>query len=360
MTRGFPSVYTVGIVGCGRIASLLARDKLRSHPCTHAGIFHDHPRTRLVAGCDIRASRRAQFSCDWGVPAARVYADHYEFFSHERPEIVSIATYTESHAEIAIAAARNGARIILCEKPMARTLDEADRMIEVCRDEGALLVVHHERRWSAICREVRRIVHSGEIGEVRSVVGNVLTGEPHPDWHARPEISGGGPTLHDGTHLFDLIRYTCGEIVSIHGETERKNPELKVEDTSRAVMRLANGAIAFVECGGRRGYFNFELDIQCARGRIQVGNALLRFWSVGPSPRYEGFTELSEKPFPVQWTPRDYFPFIVDEMISAYESGIESVSSGVEGRAALAAVLAVYGSTTPLADTPFQLSRPRE
>ncbi|MEK8023660.1 MAG: Gfo/Idh/MocA family oxidoreductase [Candidatus Hydrogenedentota bacterium] len=341
-SKGDTRPYTAAVIGCGRVGSLLARDKLRHQPSTHAGIYAAHPRVRLIAGCDRRASRRAEFACDWGLPAFRVYADHRQMLEEMRPDIVSIATYTDSHAEITIAAARAGASIILCEKPMARTLAEADRMIEVCLAEGAVLGVHHERRWSRIFREARRIISSGEIGEVRTVIGNVLTGAPHPDWHARPEVSGGGPTLHDGTHLFDAIRYLCGEIAAISGRTERKNPDLLVEDTGYAVMRLANGGIVFVECGGRRKYFNFELDIQCSRGRIQIGNAVLRLWTVGPSPRYEGFTEFSERVFPVGWKPDDYFPFIVDELMDAYDSSRPSLSDGHEGRAALDAVLQVY------------------
>jgi predicted dehydrogenase len=340
--------WRAAVIGCGRIGTLLEKDPLRGHPCTHAGLFAAHPRVRIVAGCDIRSSRRARFAVDWKIPASGVYEDYREMLDATHPEMVGIATWTNSHFAITVAAARAGARIILCEKPIARSLEEADRMIEVCRDEGALLAVHHERRWVRSFRTCRKLIADGEIGEIRTIVGNVLTGEPADDWHARPSVSGGGPTLHDGTHLFDIIRYLCGPIVEIEGETEHRDPAgeaarpLGIEHTGRALLRLENGAVAFIECGGRRGYFHFELDIQGTRGRIRIGNAENRIWTVGPSPRYEGFTEIAERPFPVS-DEDEYFPHIIDEIIDAYETGRPTISSGENGRAALSDVLAVYG-----------------
>lgn len=335
------------VIGCGRVGSILEQDRLRSHPCTHAGFLEHHPRTRLVAGCDTRADRRARFSVDWGLPAAAVYEDYREMLRDVRPEFVSIATYTDSHAAIAIAAARAGARIILCEKPMAMTTDQATAMIETCRREGALLAVHHERRWSRQHRLARRIIDEGAIGELRTIVGHVLTGEPPRDWHAHLAVSGGGPALHDGTHLFDAVRYLGGEIVAARGETRRADPSLPVEDTLYAVLSLSSGALAFLECGGRRRYFDVELDIQGSKGRILIGNAVFRLFQTGPSSRYENFVEFLERPLPADDAP-DYFPWIVDELLDAAESGRPSVSSGEDGRAALKVILDLYAFASSL------------
>lgn len=329
------------------MGSLLEHDALRSHPCTHAGFLARHPRTTLVAGCDLDAGRRARFSTDWGVPASRVYADYRELLAVERPEFVSIATYTDSHAAIGIAAARSGARIILCEKPLARTVDEGRSLLEVCRAEGVLLAVHHERRWSRQHRLARRLIQEGAIGELRTIVGHVLTGAPPRDWHARPSVSGGGPALHDGTHLFDVVRFLGGEIVAARGEARRADPELAVEDTLYAVLELSSGAVAFLECGGRRRYFDVELDIQGSSGRILIGNAVFRLFQTGPSPRYEGFTEYLERPLPEDDSP-DYFPWIIDEILDAADAGRSSVSSGEDGLAALAVILDLYARSSPI------------
>lgn len=330
------------IIGCGRIGSILEHDRLRRKPCTHAGLFAKHSLTELIAGCDIDASRRAAFSRDWGIPASMVFEDYREMLSKVKADIVSVATWTESHAEIVIEAARSGAKIILCEKPMAISIDEADRMVEVCDSLGVTLAIHHERRWELSYRSVKSFIEKGGLGEIRTIIGHVLTGTPKKDWHSIPQLSGGGPALHDGTHLFDVMRYLCGKVVEVKGETERHDSELKVEDTARAVMRFENGAVAYIECGGRRKYFDFELDIQGTLGRIIIGNAVMRYFGVGPSQRYENFTEFTERQFPMLDEPQ-YFPFIVDELMSAHRTGRRSISSGEDGRDALRAVLAIYG-----------------
>lgn len=336
--------FTAAVVGCGRIGSLLARDHLRSHPCTHADIYARDPRTRLIGGADFRATRRAQFARDWGVPASAVFPTHIELLKQFVPDILSVATYTESHARITVDAARAGVKIVLCEKPIALTDAEAQWMIDVCRNHGTLLAIHHERRWVRGYRIARELIEDGQLGEIRTIVGNVLTGSPDPDWHSDPNVSGGGPTLHDGTHMFDILRYLCGEVVEVTGEIECANPKLRVEDTSRSVLKFAGGAVAFVECGGRRGYFNFELDIQGTTGRMIIGNGLRRFFSIGPSSHYEGFVEFVERPFPNDDRP-DYYPHILDDILDAWEMGRDSVSSGADGAAALKIVREIYRSS---------------
>ena len=284
---------------------------------------------------------------DWGVPAAHVYHDFRKLFASVVPDMVAVATYTESHAEIVIAAARAGVKMILCEKPLALNTAQADNMIRVCREEGTLLAVHHERRWTNYYRTAKKLIESGEIGDVMTVIGNVLTGPPNPDCHSNPRVSGGGPTLHDGTHLFDIIPFLCGKIVSVKGETESKNPKLQVEDTARILMRLENGALVFAECGGRRKYFNFELDIQGTNGRIKIGNAGCELYTVAKSGRYEGFTEFKKRDFP-ELEDSEYFPFILNEIATAYDICQPSISSGEDGREALANVLKVYESREKL------------
>lgn len=345
---GARAPYRGVVIGCGRVGSLLEHDALRSHPCTHAGFLARHPRTILVGGCDLRADRRARFSVDWGLPATDVYADYRDLLAEVRPDFVSIATYTDSHAAIAVAAARAGSRIILCEKPMALNIREAEWMIQSCRDAGAILAIHHERRWSRQHRLAKRLIDEGVLGELRTIVGHVLTGPPSRDWHASPSVSGGGPALHDGTHLFDAVRYLGGEIVASRGEARRADPELPVEDTLYAVLELSSGAVAFLECGGRRRYFDVELDIQGSLGRILIGNAVFRLFQTGPSPRYENFTEYLERPLPDEDAP-DYFPWIVDELLDAREAGRPSVSSGEDGLAALKVILDLYARSAPIA-----------
>ncbi|MBI4827269.1 MAG: Gfo/Idh/MocA family oxidoreductase [Nitrospinae bacterium] len=156
--------YRVGIIGLGRIASLLEDDPLRGKPATLAGAFAAHPKARIVAGCDINTERRGLFARRWGVK--KLYADFHDMLARERLDIVAVASWTETHAEAVIAAARAGARGIYCEKPIAINLAQARRMIAACRRSGAAMVVGHERRWA---RPYRAILgnHTAELYETR-------------------------------------------------------------------------------------------------------------------------------------------------------------------------------------------------
>lgn len=340
--RGRP-VYRAALIGCGRVGSTLEEDRLRPHPCTHAGIWAAHPRTRLVAGCDTDADRLAAFGRRWGLSPDHLYEDHVDLLAREEPDVVSIATWTESHAEITLAAIRAGAKIVLCEKPMAVTVEEADAMVRAARAAGTTLAIHHERRWEPAYRMAKELIDEGRIGEVRTVVGNALTGRPSAGWHADVANVGGGPLLHDGTHLFDVLRYFCGDLRWVWGHIERRTPGIRVEDVAVAAMEFGHGVHAFVEGGGLRRYFNFEIDVQGSEGRILIGNAVLRLFVTAPSPRYEGFVEFTEVPFPTNGFAH-YFPAIVDDLLEAHEAGRDPLSTGEDGRAALEATFAVYES----------------
>lgn len=334
--------YKVGIIGCGRIASLLEKDYLRPHPCTHAGGYAAVPRYELKAACDIDKGRLECFGKAWGVK--KLYTDYLKMLENEDLDVVSICTWTESHSEICISAANAGVKGILCEKPMALNLAQADEMLKACEKNKVKLVIAHNRRWYPIYQRVRGAIQKGLLGEVRTVVGNVLTGKPPGDWHADYNGSGGGPFLHDGTHLIDILRFLIGNIDWVFGHIERRSCDISVEDTAYAFLHFRNNAHATVEGGGLRNYFNFELDIQGSEGRILIGNACATFWKTEKSHRYVGFTELSEKPFPSVNNHKNSYIICAEELIECIEKNKESISSGYDGRAALEIIMAVYYS----------------
>ncbi|MGQ9629666.1 MAG: Gfo/Idh/MocA family protein [bacterium] len=336
-------MYRVGIIGCGRVASLLESDPLRPHPCTHAGGYAAVSKTRLVAGCDINPQRLRDFKERWGV--SRLYTDYREMLKRERLDLVSVCTWTDTHCEIVCAAARAGVRGIVCEKPMALDLGQCDRMIETCDKRGVKLVINHERRWESHYIKAREMVRAGYIGELRTIVGNVLLGKPRRgSWDSHYRLVGGGPLVADGTHLLDIMRFFAGDVEWVSGWVRREDREVDVEDTACGILYFKSGAIGFVEGGGLRKYFNFEVDLQGSEGRILIGNAVLQFWQVGDSPRYVGFRELAVAPFPHLGEPQNSYVAEIEELINCVEGGCESSSDGREGRASLELAMAIYES----------------
>src|SRR5262245_41587973 len=141
-------------------------------PYSHASALSPIPGVEVVAGCDIVPAARDRFLERWQPrwPGVRVYDDYREMLAQERPDLIGIATPDHLHMQPFLAAAESGARGILCEKPLAVSLAEADRMVAAAHDAGVTVNVNYTRRWMPEWVEARRIAQSGEIGRLSQIV----------------------------------------------------------------------------------------------------------------------------------------------------------------------------------------------
>ncbi|TAL31235.1 MAG: Gfo/Idh/MocA family oxidoreductase [Spirochaetes bacterium] len=326
------------LIGCGRIGALLEDDPLRIKPCTHYGGTRA-ARIRVTHACDIDPQRLALFGTRAGLGASRLYRTHEELLETHRPELVIVATWTPSHADIVMHALKHGARVIVCEKPLCGDLGQAKKLLSACARTGARLVVNHERRFDPRYRAVKRLIEDGAIGEVRTVRGEVLGG---PYRGASSPGEGGGPLLHDGTHLIDIIRFLFGDIRSVEGSFSRDSRKRGFEDRALAWMTARNGLEIFIEAGGSRGYFSFELDISGTTGRIRIGNGFQELHIAGKSRLYAGFRDLLPAEFPRIGGPPAFTGLYREARRLLDDPGAVSVSSGLDGYRALEAVHAVY------------------
>ena len=110
---------------------------------------------------------------------------------------------------------------------------------------------------------------------------------------------GGGPLLHDGTHLVDIIRYILGDVITVQGEFSRFTRNSGFEDTASAWLQSSSGINIFLEAGGGRKYFQFELEIWGTEGKILIGNGYNRLFLKKKSVLYSGFNDISEVKFPL-------------------------------------------------------------
>ncbi|MBI5179271.1 MAG: Gfo/Idh/MocA family oxidoreductase [Nitrospinae bacterium] len=335
-------VYKTAVVGCGRIASLLEEDPLREKPATHAGALAAHPATKIAAACDINAERLERFGRKWGVPSPYWYRDHREMLRRAQPEIVSIATWTDSHCEIVLEAAKTpSVKGIYCEKPIASSMSEADRMIAACKKRGIPLVIGHERRFDANFVRVKEIIEKGTLGKLKTIFAQALS-LPVPALPRKKYV--GGTLLHDGTHLMDLALYFGGPAKWVIGFNKRPYGKENIETTAGGIIKMENDVTVFVEGGGEREYFKFDLDLQFERGRILIGNSGIHAFAAGKSRHYTGFRELHPVPFPAPKTRVNSLVGGVAEVVRAIRTGKEPVSNGQDARDALALIMAVYES----------------
>ncbi len=284
----------ISLIGCGRIGFLLENDRLRNKPCTHFG-GASTARLKITSACDLNEARLHEFGITAGLTRDSLFSNYRELFAARRPKMVIISTWTDTHAEIALEAVKSGARILILEKPAAHSLALADRIRTESEKHGCRVIVNHERRFDGRYRKVLEMVSSGLIGEIKTVNARMLTGP----YRGSSEITeGGGPLLHDGTHLVDIIRFFFGEIIEVRGEFTRLSRSSGFEDSASAWLKSKSGINIFLEAGGGRKYFQFELEIWGSEGKIIIGNGCNRLFIKKKSALYTGFNDLVEVKFP--------------------------------------------------------------
>ncbi len=331
--------YRVALIGLGRIAWLMEEDPLRVKPCTHAGAWLSHSGVELVAGCDVDAERRARFQARY--PQARLYGDYRQMLAAESPDLVSIAAYATERAEMVEACAEAGVAGIWCEKAMATSLAESDRMAQVLARCGTSMVVSYMRRWDERCRAAKRMVAQGAIGRLESI-----------------NVHFSGNLLHTGTHAFDLLRLFAGEALTVQGWLQqgggraeqsgyRYGGEVIEEDVGGfALIEFEQGVRAVVHAHDKR-YFRFELELLGDSGMIRLGNTQAEWWTAQASSNFVGFKELKQVPFEVadgDAPAATAWRAASEDLIAAVASG-QPVACGVaDGRAALAIALAIHES----------------
>jgi len=330
------------LIGCGRIGFLLEDDPLRYKPCTHYGGALSAG-FEISAACDVDPHRLELFSRRTGLSADKCYLTHTDLFEKEKPDLVIIATWTGSHAEVGMAAAHNGAGVVICEKPISPSLKTARLFIDTCRKHGTRLVTNHERRYEPRYRKVREMIAGGEIGEVKTVWASMLS--PGRRGLSRLE-DGGGPLLHDGTHLIDAVRFLFGDITSVQGEFQREPRKKGFEDRASAWLSTASGPDVFLEAGGSRDYFIFEMVISGTGGKIVIGNGYQELYLPRKSRHYTGFKDLAAAGFPRAGGPNCFTALYREAGQLLKNPALQPVSAGVDGYRALEAVHAIYLSAS--------------
>ena len=209
--------YRVGIIGCGNIA--------RNHARAWQGI---PDRTQIAAIADTNEDALAEAGDAWGVSADHAYEDFREMLDREHPDIVSVCTWHGLHAAATIAAAARKPKVILCEKPMATSLGEADTMLTACRRNGVKLAIGHMRRFFPSWTQARQLIAEGAIGTPVHVWSSVSEG-----------------LLNWGTHVIDGVRYVLGDppaewvMGAVTRETDRYERGLRIEDALLGLVQFA-------------------------------------------------------------------------------------------------------------------------
>jgi UDP-N-acetylglucosamine 3-dehydrogenase len=222
------------MIGCGKPGG--------TEGATGSGMSHAHVRGYqalpgvTVVGCaDLVEERAKDFAKLHNI--SDFYTDFEKMIKKEKPDIVSISTWPDSHRKIAERCADLGVRAIHCEKPMATTLGDSRAMKEYCEKKGVQLTFNHQRRFEPQYQMVRKLAAEGAVGEVRRIevgCGNLY------DW---------------GTHWFDMMNFYNNDVPAewllgqIHVDSPSEVFGVRMENMGMAHIKFANGVYGLMLSG---------------------------------------------------------------------------------------------------------------
>jgi predicted dehydrogenase len=208
---------------------------------------------QLVSVFSRSAEKGRAFIAKYGVP--RAYHNLERMLADAELDAVYIASPNALHAEQSVAASRAG-KHVLCDKPMALTEADGERMIRAAEDNKVRIDVAYRQRYHPAHEEARRHVAAGVLGEIQLVKAQNFRGGARPYWDNIPgwrndaALAGSGSIVAQAVHSVDLLRYlTDSEIVEVRCITDEDPPSRPFEEATVSIFKFANGALGHVASG---------------------------------------------------------------------------------------------------------------
>ena len=233
-----------------------------------------HSALRTVAVCDQIFDEAGMLK-----NGVRYYTNYRELIKHEDLDILLVCMSNDMAAEVTIAGLEAGLHVF-CEKPPGRNLAEISRVRKCeARHPGLKLKYGFNHRYHESVRDAQAIIESKELGNIinlRGVYGKskMLTYGQNLDWRTKRYIAGGGILLDQGIHMVDLMRLFAGEFVDVHSYVTNSHWGHDVEDNAYALMRTADGKVAFLHSSATQWRHRFQLDITLELGAIILSGIL--------------------------------------------------------------------------------------
>jgi predicted dehydrogenase len=217
--------YRTAVIACGTIARVHARgwQGVAGQP------------VQIAACADTHPDARREYGDFFGVPEGKRYADFREMLDAEHPDFVDVCSWHQQHAEMVIAAAARRPKAILCQKPMAVDLGEADAMLTACARNDVKLVIAYQRPHFATWLAARELLRQGAIGTIRQI-----------------QVDDGGNILNTNSHNIRLALFLMDEppVEWVMGAVERTTDQsergLPAEDACLGLADCANGATILI------------------------------------------------------------------------------------------------------------------
>jgi D-apiose dehydrogenase len=201
--------------------------------------WRELPGVRCVALYNRTRAKAETLARDFNVPAT--YDDAEALIAREKPDFLDVITDVGTHRKFVELAAAHKIPVV-CQKPLAPTLADAEAMVAACRAAGVPLLVNENWRWQTPLRELQRVLASGEIGRVFRARMDYCNSFPVFDNQPALKLEEKFILADMGSHIFDAARFLFGEASWICCQTHRVHRDIKGEDVATAMLQMRSGA----------------------------------------------------------------------------------------------------------------------
>jgi predicted dehydrogenase len=191
-------------------------------------------------------AKAEQLAAEFDSP--RVYDDPCELVRHEEIDFVDVVTNAETHHDLVCLAAQHGIPVI-CQKPMAPSLEESRRMVKTCADAGVPFFIHENWRWQAPIRALWQVLRSGEIGEPYRARLRMTSAFPVFDNQPFLRRLEQFLLVDIGSHILDVVRFLFGEPTTIYCRTQQIQTGISGEDLATVMLGIEDGGTVVCELG---------------------------------------------------------------------------------------------------------------
>jgi predicted dehydrogenase len=334
-TSASPSPLGWAIIGCGRIAP------------RHAQSVQQIADAHLTAVADIKPSRAQHFAQEYGSAA---YTDYHALLDRADVDVVSVCVPSGLHAQVAIDALQAG-KHVLVEKPIAITLEDADRMIAAAETTGRKLGVVLQNRYNHPLQALRSAIDAGKLGRLHLGSACVRWYRPQSyyedGWHGTWAMDGGA-LMNQSIHHIDALQWLMGPVQSVYAYAATRAHAMEAEDVGVAVVRFVDGALATIEGSTLTWPQNLEGSVAVfgEHGSVKIGGTALNrieLWKVEGELEQEAELLTSQRVDPPSvygYSHRE----VLRDFVQAVRQDREPDTPGREARKSLALVLAIYES----------------
>ena len=322
------SILKWGIIGCGNVAE-------------HKGgpPLYTVEGSELVAVMRRDPAKAEDFAKRHG--AKRYYNDVNQLLADDEVNAVFIATPPYLHCEQTIEAADAG-KHVLCEKPMAMSVEECQRMVDACKVAGVTLMIAYYRNFYPNIVKMKDLMNEGAIGDVVLARVNCTTFyNPNradlKNWRVKPEISGGGVLMDIGSHRISLLEYLMGDIESVTGFAETVHQDIPVDDSAVFSLRFESGAHAVANINWNIGVGIDDVEVYGTKGCLRCSP--LNSGNLTVETKSDGKVELKQIPLPYTHTG------LVEDFVNHIKTGEPIRCSGESGLQTNSAIAQIYAES---------------